>query len=174
MAAKSRKYYHDNKEERLKYRKKYYNDNKEQESERWKHYYSENREKMLSRSKEYQSENRDVINKRERERRREDVIYRLRKNTSRQIRKMIEGKSSSIINVLPYSFSELKEHIEQQFDNNMSWDNYGDAWHIDHIYPQSKLPYDSLEHPNFQKCWALENLRPLDAIDNMRKGNKIL
>jgi len=43
---------------------------------------------------------------------------------------------------------------------------------IDHIIPQSKLRYDSLDHPNFQKCWALENLRPICSIENIRKSNK--
>jgi hypothetical protein len=25
----------------------------------------------------------------------------------------------------------------------------------------------------FRRCWALENLRPLKAIDNLSKGNKV-
>jgi len=74
---------------------------------------------------------------------------------------------------LPYTQEQLKEHLENQFDSKMTWDNYGTYWHIDHIYPQSLLPYDSLEHPNFQKCWALENLRPLEAKANIKKGNKV-
>lgn len=45
---------------------------------------------------------------------------------------------------------------------------------IDHIIPQSALLYNSLEHPNFLKCWALENLRPLDARENILKRNKII
>ena len=55
----------------------------------------------------------------------------------------------------------------------MNWENYGE-WHIDHIYPQSKLPYDSMEHPNFLKCWALDNLQPLWAEENRKKSNKVL
>lgn len=31
-----------------------------------------------------------------------------------------------------------------------------------------------MDHPNFQKCWALENLRPLEALENIRKGDKLL
>jgi 5-methylcytosine-specific restriction endonuclease McrA len=63
----------------------------------------------------------------------------------------------------------------------MSWDNqytpkkpgeYG--WHMDHIIPHSSFNYDSFDHPDFVKCWALENLRPLCAIMNMQKGNKEL
>ena len=41
------------------------------------------------------------------------------------------------------------------------------------IYPQSKLLYDSMEHPNFLKCWALENLQPLEAKENISKGNRL-
>ena len=75
---------------------------------------------------------------------------------------------------LPYTPQELREHLETQFDDKMSWDNYGTYWHVDHIFPQSKMPYDSFEHPNFQKAWALSNLQPLEAIENIKKGAKIL
>ena len=62
-----------------------------------------------------------------------------------------------------------------KFTEGMTLDNHGIyGWHIDHIIPQSKLLYDSMDHPNFQKCWALENLQPLWAKDNLSKSNKIL
>ena len=52
-------------------------------------------------------------------------------------------------------------------DNNLStW-----TWNIDHIIPQAKLPYDSMEHPNFEKCWILSNLRPLSSKQNLLKSN---
>jgi uncharacterized Fe-S center protein len=47
------------------------------------------------------------------------------------------------------------------------------TWNIDHIIPQSSLPYNSMEEENFQKCWALENLRPMEAFANIKKGKKI-
>lgn len=28
-----------------------------------------------------------------------------------------------------------------------------------------------MDDENFQKCWALENLRPFDSIENIKKGN---
>ena len=43
-------------------------------------------------------------------------------------------------------------------------------WHIDHIIPQSLLPYSSMEDDNFKKCWALSNLRPLSAKQNLLDG----
>ena len=51
-------------------------------------------------------------------------------------------------------------------DNDVStW-----KWNIDHIIPQSCLPYTSMEDDNFKKCWALENLRPYSAKLNVLDG----
>jgi hypothetical protein len=68
--------------------------------------------------------------------------------------------------VVGYKLEDLKIHIEKQFDSKMSWDNYGTYWHIDHIIPRS---YFSMEQT--KDCWALENLRPLEAKENIYKSN---
>jgi hypothetical protein len=66
----------------------------------------------------------------------------------------------------------------------MTWENHGAyqsskwddndistwKWQIDHIIPQHKLPYSSMEDENFKKCWALENLRPYSAKQNLLDG----
>ena len=84
-------------------------------------------------------------------------------------------RGESVMEYLPYTLEELREHLESKWLPGMTWDNHtNEGWHIDHIIPQSKLLYDSMDHPNFQKCWALENLQPLWASDNIRKSNKIL
>lgn len=88
-------------------------------------------------------------------------------------------KNSSILKYLPYTMEELKEHIESLWEPWMNWENYGKyeegelRWSIDHIVPQTLLPFDSMEHPNFLKCWSLENLRPLEIGENIKKGNKL-
>jgi hypothetical protein len=93
---------------------------------------------------------------------------------ARALKKQGTTKGGKTFSALPYTPSDLVEHLENQFDDKMNWDNYGDYWVVDHIYPQSLLPYSSLEDENFQKCWALENLQPLEKIANIRKSNKIL
>jgi len=105
-----------------------------------------------------------------------DPHHRVRRNVSKSVWEALSGKKKSkpTFEALGYTKEDLVEHLESQFDENMTWDNYGSYWHIDHIYPQSRLPYDSMEHPNFLKCWDLSNLRPLEAIENMSKGNKII
>ena len=50
---------------------------------------------------------------------------------------------SKIFNILPYTFEELKINLEKQFDNKMTWNNYGSYWHLDHIIPQSHFNFNS-------------------------------
>ena len=94
----------------------------------------------------------------------------------------------SILDHLPYSMDELRVHLENLFEPWMNWDNWGIynpntwddnnsktwTWHIDHIVKQSDLKYDSFEHPNFLRCWSLENLRPYSSKTNIRENFKRL
>lgn len=70
-----------------------------------------------------------------------------------------------------YTLPELMEHLERQFLPGMSWENRGD-WHIDHIVPRASFDYSSPADPEFRACWALSNLRPLWALDNIRKNDR--
>ena len=134
--------------------------------------------------KQYHQEHKEERSEWERKyrtnRRANDRAWALRMNISRQVNKMLKSNDStkdgeSILQYLPYTKEELVEHLENQFEPGMTWDNHSmDGWHIDHIYPHSLLPYDSMNHPNFQKAWSLSNLRPLWAKENLSKGNKII
>lgn len=64
-------------------------------------------------------------------------------------------------------------HLERQFLPGMSWDNMSE-WHIDHILPRVMFHYETSADPGFSECWALTNLRPLWAKDNIDKGGKRL
>jgi hypothetical protein len=180
MIERSAKHYQDNKEAHLQYSKQYQEDNKDELKQYFKAYYEDNKEEKLEYQKEYYETNKKVIissqNKREKKRRASDPAFALRKNCSRAIIRALKGlkNGASILEYLPYTMEELKQHLEKQFDNKMSWTNYGTYWHVDHIIPQSLLPYTSMEDDNFKKCWALENLQPLEAIENIKKSNKIL
>jgi hypothetical protein len=71
-----------------------------------------------------------------------------------------------------YTTDDLKQHIEKHFYDDMSWDNR-DKWHIDHIIPKSVFNYETAEDLDFKRCWALENLRPMWMVDNIRKYNHL-
>jgi hypothetical protein len=65
------------------------------------------------------------------------------------------------------SFIEVKQHLEKQFTEGMTWENRG-KWHIDHIKPliKAKTVDELITRAHYT------NLQPLWAIDNLRKGCK--
>jgi hypothetical protein len=71
-----------------------------------------------------------------------------------------------------YTVDQLKEHLEKQFLPSMTWENYG-KWHIDHRIPISAFNFETPEDIDFKQCWALRNLRPLWAKDNLKKRTKL-
>ena len=113
--------------------------------------------------------------KNKREKRQNDPAYRLRCCVHALvmeplIKRQGRTKGGKIFALLSYTPKDLREHLEKKFTEGMTWENHGE-WHLDHITPQSALPYTDLEHPNFKKAWALENLQPLWAKENCSKGS---
>ena len=72
-----------------------------------------------------------------------------------------------------YTLNQLKKHLEKRFVEGMSWENYGKYWNIDHIIPISVFNFDCPEDIDFQRCWTLKNLRPIEAKKNFSKQAKI-
>jgi len=66
-----------------------------------------------------------------------------------------------------------RNYLESLFTPEMSWENYGTYWEIDHIIPISKWEFNVPEDREFKQCWALCNLRPLKVSENRSKGNRI-
>ena len=85
-------------------------------------------------------------------------------------RALHSDKEKHSIEYLGCSIQHFKEHIEKQFIDGMTWDNYGE-WQIDHIIP---LKYDNptLEETIERLHW--ENTQPLWATDNISKGNRYI
>ena len=81
-------------------------------------------------------------------------------------------KTSSAIELVGCSLSELKKHLEKQFKEGMSWGNHSlYGWHIDHIKPVSS--FNLIDIDEQKKCFHYTNLQPLWAEDNLSKGSKI-
>lgn len=102
-------------------------------------------------------------------RRKKDILFRLTHNLRTRLSKIVSGKykETSAIKDLGCTVLEFKIHLEKQFSNNMSWDNYGiNGWHIDHIIPLTAAKtQEELKQLNYYT-----NLQPLWATDNIRKG----
>ena len=172
-----RQYRQDNKEKIRKTKAEWRKNNKERELAYSKQYHQDNKEKRKEYDKQYYQDNKEEKNKYVKNRRANDPVIALRNNVGTAIAHALNRndgskQGESIMKYLPYTIEEMKAHLEGLFTEGMSWENHGE-WHIDHIYPQSLLPYDSMSHPNFLKSWDLENLQPLWAEENQSKSNKI-
>jgi hypothetical protein len=83
------------------------------------------------------------------------------------------NKSAGFYELVNCDVSTLKAHIEQQWQKGMSWDNWSmSGWHIDHIRPCSTFNLSDVEQQ--KECFNYRNLQPLWAIDNLRKGSKLV
>lgn len=135
----------------------------------------EQKAKFAIYKKKWRKANADRENAKYKEKISTDICFKLRKNVSRAVNRALKihgfSKSNTINKYLDWNIEELKKHLEKQFNKEMNWDNYGIYWHIDHIVPQSCLPYTNMSDDNFKKCWSLDNLRPLEAKQNMIDGS---
>ena len=130
---------------------------------------NKNRTKINQRNMEIYYENmkdKNYVNKRRKQireyaryRNATDVMWkinnRMRSNLKYNLLHNSISKTSTTFKLLGYSVVELKEHIESQFTDGMSWDNIGE-WHIDHIRPLSSFDYDSTDHPDFKKMLGVK------------------
>jgi hypothetical protein len=95
--------------------------------------------------------------------------FYLRKKVRNRIRDYFRYKTKTTIEYLGCEIEVLKEHLEKQFVDGMTWENKGD-WHFDHIIPLSSAKTED----ELYKLCHYTNLQPLWAIDNIKKGKKIL
>lgn len=150
-------------------------------SARW---YAENREAERERYARFMAENPDY--KREYRRRKIDRYREIAKRRRSTPRGKIDGAMSRGINrslkgmksgrsweaLVGYTVADLMAHLEKLFLPGMTFENHGD-WHIDHVTPLSAFNYQAAEHFDFRRAWALSNLQPLWAEDNLKKHAKV-
>ncbi len=134
---------------------------------------------LSERMREYRNRPESKAKKRadEQLKRQTDPQYRMASNLRRRLSSALAKvggiKSTKSVELWGCSPVELKQHIESLWLPGMSWDNYGlHGWHIDHILPV--VSFNLMDPDQQRKCCHYTNLRPLWAIDNLRKGSKIM
>ncbi len=80
----------------------------------------------------------------------------------------LDKKCDSSSELLGISPQGLKEWLESQFTDGMTWENRSD-WHIDHRVPCAA--FDLSDEKNQRICFWYKNLQPMWAKDNMQKSN---
>ena len=164
---------------RLEYIKKWNQVNKEYLKEyrkQWGKIHKEHRKKYM---KIYRKKNKEVLqlyrNRYKNQQYNSNPQFRLNSCMRTGINQSLKGNKNgkhweTLVN---YTLEDLMIHLEFQFQEGMTWENYG-KWHVDHIIPISFFKFQTYDDQEFKECWALDNLQPLWAKDNIRKHNNIV
>jgi len=120
-------------------------------------------------------------------RRKNDALYRVKKNLRKRIQLMLKSKNSiktsGTFNILGIDKKGFIKHLESLWEPWMNWDNYGlykkdtfnYGWDIDHIVPSST----AITEEDIYKLNHYTNLRPLcskvnrDIKRNLNSGKFI-
>lgn len=164
-------------------RKERWAKNKEIESEKNKKWYLNNKEKALEYSSNYFQNNKDKLVHQRKNKRHSNIktkmIHNFRGIISSSFKRALNGskvKSCKSLDILGCSMEFFMEYIEGLFTEGMSWDNYGacmesncKVWNLDHQYPISLANSEE----EILKLNHYSNFKPMWAIENIQKSNKI-
>jgi hypothetical protein len=125
----------------------------------------------------------DEFKERERKRHREWVAkckkekrpFILRKRVRHTIsgrlrRKIKKGLTKS--GFVDFDTQKTIAHIQSKFRAEMSWENWGKVWEIDHIIPLKRFDLHNLVQSKMANHWS--NLQPLFTQENRSKGAKFV
>ena len=175
----------------LGYGEKWRKNNPEKCREAVKIYRENNKEKIKEHRKKYVKENREIINiskrkwykfnakkigDRNKNRYRTVSKYNLNMRMSGAIRKSLRRNKNGYHweSLVGYSIKDLIKRLKKTIPVGYTWqDCLNGSLHIDHKIPIDAFNFNSPENPDFQKCWALNNLQLLPARENVIKYNKL-
>lgn len=63
---------------------------------------------------------------------------------------------------------QFRRHLEVQFTEGMSWENYGVFWEIDHFRPLAS--FDLSDPAQYRRCAHYSNTRPITVNRNNRRA----
>lgn len=173
--AKDRDYYAKNAETIKQRSKAWYEANFERVSYTKQEYNQRNRDRIREQKKAYNEANkewlREYMNSYQKHRYRTDIAYRIKSICNKRIRDCIR-KTKSTLDITGCDISYLMKWFEYQFTPDMTWDNMGVYWHIDHVTPCAS--FDFSNEDNVFECYNWRNLRPLRASENISKHCKVI
>ena len=140
----------------------------------WQKYYQDNKEQIAAKKKIYNKNNIEKFRKPRLDyynmKYRLDPEFKIKCRLRHRLRMAIKNdqKVGSAVKDLGCSIAFLKQYIQVKFYANMTWDNHGKVWELDHIVPLSR--FDLTDREQFLKAVHYTNLQPLTIKDNRNKG----
>ena len=171
--AYNKKWREENPEKSKESSRKWREKNPEKSKEASRKWREENPEYSSIASRKWREENPEKAKKYFNERYANNIQFKLSKLVRGRLGKAIsrEQKVGSAVHDLGCTLEELKIHLENQFKEGMTWDNWKpDGWHIDHIKPLSK--FDLTDPVQFKEAVHYTNLQPLWWNENLEKSDK--
>jgi len=158
--------------------KAYKQKNKERVKEYNKVYKEEHKDEVDAYNRVYNLEHREEIQERQtrthRERRYNDPAFKLFHNLRRSFGKYMNTQKDnyeyyhdSIGDLVGCSSNASRKWLEYNFTEEMSWENYGTYWHIDHVILCSM--FNVLDYDERKTCFNWQNTRPLEALKNFKR-----
>jgi len=105
-----------------------------------------------------------------------DINYRLAVTIRSKLWEALKkgrGKQHRSLDYIGCDLEFLKKWLEFRFDENMTWENWGPYWHIDHILPISAFKLSESTTDDKHVCFHWTNLQPLKSFDNQSKHDNI-
>jgi hypothetical protein len=144
---------------------------REEDPERIKQYIENHKPK----AKEKRKNNKELFAERQRNYMQSNLQAKLANNLRSRLCNSIKGgvKNGSAVRDLGCSLEIFIDYIEKQFEEGMSWDNWGrKTWHLDHKKPLSS--FDLTDREQLKEAVHYTNIQPLWASKNLSKGSKIV
>lgn len=137
--------------------------------ERYANMSIEEKKSLNEKANQWQKENKDKVAGYKRKYRKENPIFRLKENIRTRIYLSLKGENKGIsaAKLLGCSIDGYKLYLERQFDNKMTWENYGTYWEIDHI--QELYKFDLTDKLQQKQAFHFTNTQPLTIEENRRK-----
>lgn len=158
-------------------KKEYYTENKTKLIEYSKEYHNCNREKKAEYEKKYRESHKKNLNEKRnintRNRRKNDSDYAVKIFLRASFKRMTKEKSGwrAFFELSGYSRDDYISHFASNYKDEFELYRATNKYHIDHIIPVSSYDFTLVE--DIKNCWNPRNLRIIDALENIKKHNKM-
>ena len=183
IAQRKKEYSAQHIEERQAYNQAYFQQNKGKLTQQNKDYRESHKEEIKKQRQEYRERTQEHIKKKREEyksirnaknktRRQNDINYRIEQNCRARIHRLLSNqRRKSYDDLIGCSTQRLRNWLEYQFADGMSWKNYK-KWHIDHIIPLDLFDLTNENERDIAFNW--KNLQPKWGSDNIAKLNRFI
>jgi hypothetical protein len=134
-----------------------------------------NQERMTQLQAEWYQRNKEKRNTEYVQRYHSDPLFKLQRVCKERIRIAFNSKnmqkSGKTVQYLNCNIPWLMAWFETNFTPEMTFDNHGAYWHMDHVIPVNL--FDLNDSQQVILCFSWSNLSPLEASKNMSKHDSI-